>query len=307
MEIEDAARSEVLRHGCLPSPSLGQTKKFFDLCEKYKPEIPERSKKVIESNLNILKGYFENRALAEFTPSLVAQFRTDMRDKKNLSVARCNHLLGTLKRTFRIASEQWQWLPTNTIQHVPMLPGMGKRIRILSEEEEKALIEHSPQWLQELIRFDLLTGMRLGECLKLNVRDIDFKSKLLTVWDTKNKEARTVPISQALEKFLQEKLKVVPISGILFPFKQGTVEWWVRRVCKEAGVSNFHFHDIRHCVVTKLFKARATPYEIMKFMNWKSPSMLNRYGHLQIDDIRSVGELLSAPVLENTIKEGSIE
>ena len=179
-EIEDAARSEVLRSGYLPK-RFGENKRFFDLCEKYFLEVPEKSKKVIESNLNVLKRYFEDRLLSEITPSLVSKFKEDLK-AKDLSVARINHLLQTLKRMFKVATDQWEWLPHNPLRGVTLLRGANKRIRVLSDEEEAVLLPACPSWLRELIQFDLLSGFRVAECLSIQAKDIDLFSKRLTCW-----------------------------------------------------------------------------------------------------------------------------
>lgn len=286
--IEEETRSQILTKGYLP---YGSSKKFFELCTKYEFEIPERSRKVIQSNLNVLKEYFGDRLLSEITPSLVNTYQRDCR-AKGLSVARVNHLVATLKHMFKLAVDRWEWINESKVQKVSLLPGSNRRIRILTPEEEKKLLQGSPQWLKELIVFGLLSAFRLSEALSIKAKDVDFTNKLLTAWEVKGGGSRSIPISTALERFLREKMKVIHLSGRLFPFTSGKVEWHIRRVCKEQGIENFHYHDLRHCVVTRLLKSGVSPFLVQKFMSWKSLSMVQLYSHLVVEDIRSTAELL---------------
>lgn len=291
MEIEANVRDEVLRRGYMPK-RFGENKRFFELCSKFEGEIPEKSYKVILSNLNVLKNYFGDRLVSEVnSPNPVSTFKDDLR-KKGLSVARINHLLATLKRMMSLAVEQWEWLPENRIKGVALLPGANKRIRILSEEEEELLLPACPRWLCELIQFDLLSGFRLSECLSLMIKDVDFQRKLVTCWECKGGSSRTIPLGWDLDLFLQEKTKIVKISGKLFPYSSGQVEWNLRKVCDQIGMKDFHFHDLRHTVATRLIKKGASPFEVMRFMGWKSLAMVERYTHLVVEDTRKTADLL---------------
>ncbi|CAN5886593.1 hypothetical protein BH20PSE1_BH20PSE1_24190 [soil metagenome] len=52
-------------------------------------------------------------------------------------------------------------------------------------------------------------GLRLFECLKLRVQDLNFEMKVLTVHDGKGRKDRTVPLPQALVSELNAQLKTV--------------------------------------------------------------------------------------------------
>ena len=52
-------------------------------------------------------------------------------------------------------------------------------------------------------------GLRLFECLKLRVQDLDFTTSILRVHDGKGKKDRTIPLPAVLHKALQEQLQIV--------------------------------------------------------------------------------------------------
>lgn len=289
-DIHDAKKTELIRTGAFPK-RIAESKTFFELCKNYESKIPERSKNVIKSNLNVLMDFFGDRPLSDIGPAEVDRFKDDLK-ARGKSIARINHLVSTLKRMFQIATVQWEWFPVNPLAKVELEKGANKRIRLLTSDEEARLIEGSPIWLRELIRFDLLSGFRLSECLSIRIKDIDLKSKRLTCWEVKGGGSRTIPIGLDLERFLLDRLRVVDISGLLFPYKSWKVERAVKMVCAKVGIEDFRFHDLRHLVTTRLLKAGASDRQVMRFMGWRSPAMLSRYGHLQVDDVRDVADLL---------------
>jgi len=64
-------------------------------------------------------------------------------------------------------------------------------------------------------------GLRIGETLALQMRDIDLKNGILTLLHVKNKRHRLVPISQSLTEILRQYCLVMGIVGVpdafLFP------------------------------------------------------------------------------------------
>ncbi len=52
-------------------------------------------------------------------------------------------------------------------------------------------------------------GLRLFECLKLRVQDLDFATGIVRIHDGKGKKDRTVPLPEALKEALQDQLKIV--------------------------------------------------------------------------------------------------
>ena len=52
-------------------------------------------------------------------------------------------------------------------------------------------------------------GLRLFECLKLRVQDLDFATSILRVHDGKGKKDRTIPLPAALHEALQKQLQIV--------------------------------------------------------------------------------------------------
>jgi len=80
------------------------------------------------------------------------------------------------------------------------------RKRILSQEEFQLLLHHLPRHLKPILATGYYTGMRLDEVLSLTWGKLDLKKQLISLQaaDTKDKEARVVPVSTELLEHLKE-------------------------------------------------------------------------------------------------------
>jgi integrase len=178
---------------------------------------------------------------------------------------------------------------------------MGKeppgRTRYLSNVELAALTaeaeKHSPL-MAAAVLVSLATGMRQGELLRLEWKDVDFKRKrirILSVVDaeTKNSESRAVHLPSVAVEAL-EKLRRGTVVGqrLIFFFAAKTkskdaksalsVQWKIVR--KNAGLKNFKWHDLRHSCASFLAQNGANLLQIGSVLGHKSPSMTLRYSHL---------------------------
>src|ERR1043166_3084926 len=106
--------------------------------------------------------------------------------------------------------------------------------------------------------------MRAGEIIKLTWDKVDFKTGFirLAAEDTKTNEKRAIPLSPLLHETLdairrdQRAEKVTAISGHVFTWRskplarQGWKRSWAT-ACRNAGLEDLHFHDLRHTFVTR--------------------------------------------------------
>ena len=56
-------------------------------------------------------------------------------------------------------------------------------------------------------------------------------------------------------------------------------------VRKDAGIENFHFHDLRHMAITKMAKKLPNLIELSSVSGHKSLKMLQRYYHPDAEEL----------------------
>jgi len=93
--------------------------------------------------------------------------------------------------------------------------------------------------------------MRKSEILGLRWNQVDLRNRLVLLDRTKNGERRKIPINSALQGVLEGiAMENVNGSSYVFPDKNGNpykdVKHAFATACKEAGIKDFVFHDLRH-------------------------------------------------------------
>lgn len=100
---------------------------------------------------------------------------------------------------------------------------------------------------------------------------------------TKTGQERLVPITATLRRELQRHRTldgVTRIQGLVFHKDERKLNHTYRemnRLCKEQGINDFIFHDLRHCAVTNLADAGVDTETIMKIVGHSSVEMFLRY------------------------------
>lgn len=139
-------------------------------------------------------------------------------------------------------------------------------------------------------------GLRLGEGLKLQVRDIDAERMLLHIRGGKGNEDRYVPLPERTLLLLREQWKTHRHPTLLFPAKghsgQGartatepmcrtTLQRAFRLALQASGVKKAaHIHTLRHSYATHLLEQGENLRQIQVNLGHKSPVVTAVYTHL---------------------------
>jgi integrase len=204
---------------------------------------------------------------------------------------------GTVNRYLGALRSAWSWgkaaglIPADKVWPTRLfLSEPRERVRFLNDVELKAVLDaaeaHST-WLHAAVVTSLATGLRQGELLRLEWKDIDFIKQTLTVLITKNTKRRLVhlpaPAVDALKKLRRDgvvgpKLVFVKPDGAPADKSYLTVHW--KRIRKTAGLVDFKWHDLRHSCASFLAQAGASLPEIGHVLGHSSPSITAKYAHL---------------------------
>lgn len=165
-------------------------------------------------------------ALAQVTPARIAEYRdkllaentgTEKRPRYR-APATANRYLHALSAVLKNATQEWHLLPDNPVHRVGKEKEPRGRVRYLSDEERKALLDacrksELPE-LYLIVLFALTTGMRRGEILGLRWPDIDLDRRLVILTKTKNMDRRSVPIVPEIADLLREHWKAQRLEKV---------------------------------------------------------------------------------------------
>lgn len=261
----------------------------------------------------ILIEHLGRYSLASLTPEIIASYRDSrlagdpkgQADKRPLSNNTVRLELALLGHMFNVALKEWGLgLTYNPVQSIRRpAPGAGRDRRLQRGEEAKLLAAvdaYSNPMLGWIVRIALETGMRTSEITTLRRRQIDLDRRVARLHDTKNTSSRTVPLtieaSRVFRLALGNPVRPIDTDLIFFgePGRDGVRRpyqfhrMWAA-LKRELGMSDLHFHDLRHEAVSRLVEAGLSDQEVAAISGHKSMQMLKRYTHLRAEDL--VGKL----------------
>jgi integrase len=131
--------------------------------------------------------------------------------------------------------------------------------------------------------------MRKSEILNLLWDRIDLKNGFirLKAEDTKNGEARVIPLNNELTVLLKNTIKCLHYDYV-FTRNNKPIRKAFEGACKEAGIENFTFHDFRHTFVTMKRIEGHDPIKIMKVTGHKDVSMYLRYNTVTEEELKTL-------------------
>ena len=160
-----------------------------------------------------------------------------------------------------------------------------------------------------MVLFAAATGLRPGEWIALEHRDIDRDDRLVHVCrafrvsrlkPTKTNTARTVPLQRSAREALDQLPSLPGATSLLFPAPGGGYldlhNWrgrhW-RPAQRAAGIQpTRRLYDLRHTFATVALRAGLGTYELSRYMGTSLINIDRTYGHLARDSHHHAIELL---------------
>jgi integrase/recombinase XerD len=144
------------------------------------------------------------------------------------------------------------------------------------------------------------TGLRRGECLRLDLMDLDLGQGVVLVRDGKGKKDRVVPVAGraalALDVYLLDsrpELQRTAREGALFLSYSGRrlskagLGLVLERHAQAIGLRT-HPHALRHACATHLLKGGADVRHIQELLGHKSLQSTQLYTRVGVEDLREV-------------------
>ena len=257
------------------------------------PTKPKNNKNTL-LHLNWWKVELGQYSLAEISPVLIAEKRDQLGSgitKRNTqrSPSTVVRYMAALSHAFTIAVKEWGWLDDTPMRKVTKPKEPRGRVRFLSDEERTRLLSEcknsESQYLYLAVVLALSTGGRRMEILGLSWNAVDFNRGIITLHETKNGERRVLPLAGHALELMKHHNKVRHVkSHLVFPGKNINNPVDLRtpfeNALKRAEITDFRWHDLRHCCASYLAMNGASLAEIAEILGHKTLQMVKRYAHL---------------------------
>jgi integrase len=225
-----------------------------------------------------LKHKLAKKPLSAITSSDLADYRKERLAKVSGSTVRLD--LAVLSNLFNVAAIEWRMEGLSNPCEKMKMPKPGRaRDRRPTARELAHVIDAAANIhpdMPAIIELAVLTAMRRSELVMLTRNQI--RGRVAYLDDTKNGDRRAVPLSKralAIIEGLPEKA-----GGELFSLSPDRVTVYFREACRDAGVKDLRFHDLRHEATSRLFEANFQMMEVAAITGHKTLAMLQRYTHL---------------------------
>lgn len=301
---------------------------FGALVELYMEDCKSRLKPTTYENKQYVIGlkvlpYFKDMPINTIEPATVRQWQNKLLalDYKPTYLKTVHNQLSAI---LNFAMKYYK-LPSNPAR---ICGAMGKKnaedIEFWTLDEFKQFIVHSDNVMYTLI-YQLLfwTGMRIGECLALNLTDFDFEKRTVSINKNyarhqkqdlilepktpKSKRLITIPNFLCLMvKDYVDKLYDYESYERLFPIIKSTINAHMLRTVKKSDVKRIRVHDLRHSHASLLIEEGFSPLLISERLGHETiETTLQTYSHLYPNKHSEVADRLDT--INNKIDTSEIE
>ncbi len=235
-----------------------------------------------------------------------------------------NRKLAIIRGLFRYLIRTGQ-IQNNPAGNIPYLKEKPYKPYIYTLEELGRILRQANQWqyrradrfsamvMETLIYLIYACGLRLGESLRLKIKDVDFNEKTLSLWKTKFHKERIIPFSEEagvrLQKYLQarnQRYGPPKPEDYIFRHKRGhygggTIETKFKKLLVACGFPNAkasnapRLHDLRHTMAThRLYQWYQEGHDVLN----KLPLLSTYLGHVNIESTQVYLTIIKALLRE---------
>lgn len=226
--------------------------------------------------LKKVREAFKGKKMGDVTASDVQRFYNAIMARSSASTA--NRFLTLLCSLFNKARAWGDFYGDNPTALVKRQREAQHRLRFLSHEEIASLYRVAHERLYPVVASAILTGMRKGELLGLDWQNVSLERSTIYLLKTKSGKARELPITPRLQEVLASLEPKA--SGAVFDLPDITLRRYFARALKDAKISGFRFHDLRHTAASHWVMNGIDLYTVQRLLGHSSPVMTQRYAHL---------------------------
>ena len=297
--------------------------KFEDFWKMYYADMETRlrehtmrTKKYIVE-LKILP-YFGNKRVNDITAADIRQWQNEL-IKMGYSPTYLKTINNQLSAIFNYAIRYYDLKSNPCAKAGSMGKSKAEEMDFWTGEEFRKFIDSVMNKRLSYMAFMTLywTGMRLGELLALNPKDVDLEKRTISITKSyqrlgkkdvitppktpKSKRVITVPEFLAADiKDYMDSLYDLQENDRLFPITKYYLEHEMQRGIKESGVKRIRVHDLRHSHASMLIELGFSPLEIAKRLGHeKVETTLNTYAHLYPNKQTKLAERLDSEYRED--------
>ncbi len=236
---------------------------------------------------------FTKRCVGDWLKLPVTKITRDMIQKRHLEIskehpAQANYTMRILRALFKYAGAVYEDSegkpliginPVDRLKHARLWNAVPRRQTLIRPHQlkdwYKAVSELSNLEARDLLLLEIFTGLRHGEAISMEWRNVDFEAKTITIEDTKNHSDLMLPMSTFLHALFQERLVISGEKKFVFPSPlrdhrhSAEIRDPLHEVVQKSGIQ-FTEHDLRRTFETTAESLDISYYTLKRLLNHKT-------------------------------------
>jgi integrase len=165
-----------------------------------------------------------------------------------------------------------------------VLEEQNERLRYLTEEECKRLVDCFSSTLKPIVIAALNSGMRKQEILGLKWQQIDLANDYIHLEKTKSGKRRELPINDVLKKTLSSVMRKIDIEYVFYNPQTRRPYRDIRKsfdaALKKAKINNFVPHNCRHTYASHFVMNGGSLKALQEILGHENIKITMKYAHL---------------------------
>lgn len=300
--VEAKLRHDILLQGITGAKPRFTLDQAFGLYDAHARGLAS-SADIERGSTVLLAGLGGETGLHQLTDAMVAQYvakrrgtyteRRRGRDAKGkparklLSEGSINRELTLLRSVLIKARDAWGADVATINWKAHRLHEPDPRSRYLSSDDAERLIAGAAAHLRAPIEFALLTGLRLGNIIGLDWRQIDMRARQITMQVKSRKpggKLHVLPITADMLVLLANQGP--QDKGPVFRYQGKAIGSWTRSwrtALRRAGIVDFRWHDLRHTAASWMVQGGAPLDMVQDVLGHEDIRTTQRYAHRDTD------------------------
>lgn len=273
---------------------LPETREKIDDFKKWLEQrrYGENTVKTYTHQLEVFFGYYSGKNPENITMQDITVFNSEFILKNNLSATFQNQTISALKKFYTWNSNRK--IEIESIERPRKSRPLPKVIPLEIVKEMLASISNPKHKLALSTIYGL--GLRRSELLNLKLTAIDFHRKTVTVYNSKGKKDRVLPLPDRLEKMMADYIsQKKPQTWLIESFLKGKpysatslqniFEKYMNGVKEN---HNFTVHCLRHSIATHLLENGTDLRYIQELLGHKSSRTTEIYTHVSMKSLKNI-------------------
>ena len=312
LKLQSHIQTEIDNHTFDPSKYVKSEQKEYyvmNLCEKFLnsklDSLAPSYQKDYKRMINIAKDYFKASDVREIRKIDIINYKEHLDKEFKIKGKTIKNIMDLFKTFLNYCKNDLEII--DTVPAFPEVEVTPFNFKWVVQEDQITLFVHVPEEDKPIFAFLMLHGCRPSEARALRVRNVDLRTRTITVTATfsariyrekrKGKKSKpfTIPIHPESYDYISERVKNNLPEAFLFinprtnnHYSLDTLDRIWSKVRDDAGLDkSLRLYDAtRHSFASNLVNSDTTLFKVSKLMGHSTTKMTEKYAHPDIESLK---------------------